>query len=387
MQKKSLNKNLHKANKAKKDEFYTQLVDIEKELKNYKEQFKDKIVYCNCDDPFESNFFKYFASNFNALGLKKLITTSYVKSSIAGGQLPLFEVKGLKPLGKEPFKIEIKEVLDINKDGAINLDDIRYLLKHDKNTATPLRENGDFRSDECIELLKEADIVVTNPPFSLFREYVAQLVGYEKKFLIIGNTNAITYKEVFKLIKDDKLRTGYTNFNVGMFFEVPNNWEQFHHIDKNGKKIARVSTSCWFTNLEVEKHKQYIILYKKYNKTDYPNYENYNAIDISKVQEIPMDYENVIGVPITFIDKYNPDQFKIIALGIVGSIDFTNNRKMEILKEGKPIGKFTVNAKGTLYRKYNYECDTYPAFRDVETNDLYSSIYARILIKNKKPQK
>ena len=171
---------------------------------------------------------------------------------------------------------------------------------------------GDFRSKENIELLKQADIVVTNPPFSLFREYVAQLVEYNKKFLIIGNTNSITYKEIFKLIKDDKLRTGYTNFNVGMFFEVPDDWEKFHHKNENGKKIARVSTSCWFTNLDVEKHKQDIVLYKKYDPSYYPKYDNYEGIEVSKVQEIPMDYKGAMGVPITFIDKYNPDQFEII---------------------------------------------------------------------------
>lgn len=306
------NKYLHKASRAKNDEFYTQLVDIENELKHYKNQFRGKVVYCNCDDPFESNFFKYFAANFNALGLKKLITTSYVKSPIVGGQLPLFEVEGLKPSGKEPFKIEIKEVPDTNNDGAISLDDVEYLLKHDKNTATPLRGNGDFRSDECIKLLKQADVVVTNPPFSLFREYVAQLVDYEKKFLIIGNTNSLTYKEIFKLIKEDKFRTGYTNFNVGMFFVVPDDWEHFHHIDKAGKKIARVSTSCWFTNFEVEKHKQDITLYKKYNPEEYPKYDNYDAINVNKYTDIPYNYTGYIGVPITFIDKYNPEQFKIV---------------------------------------------------------------------------
>lgn len=312
MEKKSSNKNLRKASTAKKDEFYTQLVDIEKELKHYKEQFHGKVVYCNCDDPFESNFFKYFAANFKPLKLKKLITTSYIKSPIVGGQLPLFEVEGLKPSGKEPFKIEIKGVPDTNGDGAVNLEDVEYLLKHDKNTATPLHGNGDFRSDECIELLKEADIVVTNPPFSLFREYVAQLVEYDKKFVIIGNTNALTYKEIFKLIKDNKLRTGYTNFNVGMFFIVPDDWEHFHHIDEKGRKIARVSTSCWLTNMEVAKHKEYLILYKKYNPEEYPKYDNYDAINVDKVTDIPMDYNGAIGVPITFIDKYNPNQFGII---------------------------------------------------------------------------
>jgi hypothetical protein len=312
MANKSLNSNLHKANKAKKDEFYTQLIDIEKELKHYKEQFRGKVVYCNCDDPFESNFFKYFAANFNALGLKKLITTSYTKSPIAGGQLPLFKVKGLKPKGKEPFKIELNEVTDTDADGAVGLTDVKWLLKNDANIATSLKGNGDFRSEECIKLLKEADIVVTNPPFSLFREYVTQLAEYEKKFLIIGNTNALTYKEIFKLIKDDKLRTGYTNFNVGMFFVVPDDWEQFHHIDETGKKIARVSTSCWFTNMEVEKHKQDITLYKKYTPEEYPKYDNYDAINVDTYTDIPYDYKGVIGVPITFVDKYNPEQFEII---------------------------------------------------------------------------
>lgn len=310
MDKKSSNKNLHKANQAKKDEFYTQLVDIEKELKHYKEQFKNKVVYCNCDDPFESNFFKYFAANFNVLGLKKLIATSFVKSPIAGGQLSLFEVKGLK--GKQPFKIEISEVSDVDSDGAVGLTDIEWLLRNVAKISEPLKGNGDFRSDECIDLLKQADIVVTNPPFSLFREYITQLVEYNKEFLIIGNTNAMTYKEIFKLFKEDKIRTGYTNFNVGMFFVVPDDWEIFHHIDKDGKKIARVSTSCWFTNLEVEKHKEYITLYKKYNPKEYSKYDNYDAINVDKYTDIPYDYSGAIGVPITFLDKHNPKQFEII---------------------------------------------------------------------------
>jgi len=224
MSKKTLNISLHKAKNAKKDEFYTQLSDIEKELKHYKDQFRGKVVYCNCDDPFESNFFKYFAAKFNALRLKKLITTSYVKSPIVGGQLPLFEVEGLKPSGKETFKIEIKEVTDINRNGAINLEDVEYLLKHDKNTAIPLRGDGDFRSDECIKLLKKADIVITNPPFSLFRKYVAQLVKYDKKFLIIGNVNAITYKEIFKLIKENKIWIGASIHSGDREFGVPKDY-------------------------------------------------------------------------------------------------------------------------------------------------------------------
>ena len=311
----SFNEGLRNANKGKKDEFYTQLSDIEKELKYYKDQFKDKVVYCNADDPFESNFFKYFASNFNSLGLKKLIATSYAGSPFVGGQISLLDIEGLKTARKkEPMKIEINEVDDHNKDGAINLSDVEWLLKNDKNVATPLKENGDFRSNEAIETLKEADIVVTNPPFSLFREFVAQLEEYHKKFLIIGNTNAITYKEIFRLIKEGKFRTGYTNFNVGMFFLVPDDWEKYHHIDEEGNKIARVSTYCWWTNLEVNIHKEDIILYKRYkgNEDEYPKYDNYDGIEVSKVANIPVDYSGAMGVPITFLDKYNPDQFEIV---------------------------------------------------------------------------
>ncbi|MBU6430983.1 MAG: adenine-specific methyltransferase EcoRI family protein [Patescibacteria group bacterium] len=311
---KSLNKNLHKASKAKKDEFYTQIVDIEKELKHYKEQFRGKIVYCNCDDPFESNFFKYFAANFNALKLNKLITTSYVRSPIVGGQLPLFEVEGLKPSGKEPFKIEIKEVPDADGDGAVSIDDVKYLLKHDKNTATPLRGNGDFRSEECIELLKGADIVVTNPPFSLFREYVAQLVEYGKKFLILGNQNAIIYKEVFKFIKENKLWLGYDNGGT-KWFQVPNDYDiptESRIKIENGIKFFSMGSVVWFTNLETTKRHEKFTLYKKYTSQEYPKYDNYDAIEVSKVFEIPMDYEEVMGVPITFLDKYNPEQFEII---------------------------------------------------------------------------
>ncbi len=299
MEKKSSNSSLHRAAKVKNDEFYTQLADIERELKHYKNQFLGKVIYCNCDDPFESNFFKYFAANFNALGLKRLITTSYIKSPIAGGQLPLFEVEGLKPLGKEPFKIEINEVPDSDEDGAINLDDVKFLLRHNKNTATPLRGTGDFRSEECVELLKEADIVCTNPPFSLFREYVAQLVEYGKKFLIIGNDNARKYQDIFKLVQKNKLWPGYGRV------------KEFMQPDKTIKKFGNVG---WFTNLDVAKRDESLTLYKKYNSKEFLKYDNYDAIEVSKVSEIPMDYKGVMGVPITFLDKYNPNQFEILGM-------------------------------------------------------------------------
>ena len=311
---KATNSNLTKAAKAKNDEFYTLIADIEKELKHYKKEFFGKVVYCNCDDPFESNFFKYFAANFNSLGLKKLITTSYAKSPIVGEQMPLFEMEGLKKNAREPFKLEIKQVNDADGNGAINLDDVEYLLKHDKNIATPLNGAGDFRSQECIELLKEADLVVTNPPFSLFREYLAQLVQYGKKFIIIGNTNAVKYNNTFKLIKSNKLRTGYTNFNVGMHFVVPEHWDKYHFINEQGNKIVRVSTACWFTNLNVSKHKEPITLYKKYTSAEYPKYDNYPAININKYPDIPYDYRGEMGVPITFIDKYCPSQFEILGI-------------------------------------------------------------------------
>ncbi len=333
---KSLNKNLHSARTAKTDEFYTQLVDIEKELKHYKEQFRGKVVYCNCDDPFESNFFKYFAANFNALKLKKLITTSYVKSPIVGGQLLLFEMEGLKPSGKEPFKIEIKEVPDTNNDGAINIDDVEYLLKHDKNTATPLRGNGDFRSDECIKLLKQADIVVTNPPFSLFREYVAQLMDYKKKFLILGDQNAITYKETFSYIKDNKLWLGYDNggtkwFQVPMDYDIPT--ESRKKI-VNGVKYFSMGRILWFTNLDTIKRHENLVLYKKYTAEEFPKYDNYDVINVDKVSDIPMNYKGVMGVPITFVDKYNPKQFEI--LGVANSARWIGYKCLTLL-QGKKI--------------------------------------------------
>lgn len=308
---KSVNKRLHQAKSARKDEFYTQLNDIQLELKHYKSEFKDKIVLCNCDDPYESNFFKYFALNFNSLGLKKLIATCYAPSTIAGIQLDLFEEVKIEKSEKQAYKIEIEEITDENGDGSIDLSDVEYLLRNNKNVLTLLNGDGDFRSNECIELLKQSDIVVTNPPFSLFKEFISILNEYKKSFIIIGNTNALKYKECFQLFMDNQMRTGYTHFNTGMFFQVPDNYEKFHHID-NGKKIARVSTSCWFTNLPVRKHNEDIVLYKKYNSIEYPKYDNYDAINVNTYTEIPYDYDGIMGVPITFLDKYNPNQFEII---------------------------------------------------------------------------
>lgn len=308
------NTNLQKANKAKKDEFYTQLVDIEAELRHYKSHFKDKIVFCNCDDPYESNFFKYFASNFNHLGLKKLIATCYDASPVAGDELPLFnEANGA--VQKRAYKIEITEVTDINGDGAIDLADVELLIRNRKNTLTILNGNGDFRSDECVELLKQADIVVTNPPFSLFREYVAQLVQYDKKFLIIGNVNSITYKEIFPLIKENRMWLGASIHSGDREFGVPENYPlnaAGYRIDQNGKKFIRVKGVRWFTNLDYPQRHEELVLYKKYTPEEYPKYDNYDAINVDKTSDIPYDYVVDMGVPITFLDKYNPEQFEIV---------------------------------------------------------------------------
>lgn len=310
------NENLSAAKNAKKDEFYTQLVDIENELRHYKEHFKDKIVFCNCDDPYESNFVKYFAMNFNALGLKKLIATCYTTSPVMYTQLTFFgeeEVISVAYSGKKPYVIEISEVTDENGYGAVDLTDFELILK--KNKPKILKGDGDFRSAECIEYLKEADIVVTNPPFSLFREYVAQLMEYEKKFIIIGNQNAITYKEVFPLIKENRLWLG---FKCGdMAFTVPESYEARETrfwVDESGQKWRSFGNICWYTNLDHSKRHEDLILYKSYSEEEYPSYDNYNAIEVSKVSEIPCDYYGIMGVPITFLDKYNPEQFEIIGL-------------------------------------------------------------------------
>ena len=309
---------LMKAQKEKNDEFYTSLEDIEKELKYYREQFKDKIVFCNCDDPYESNFFKYFALNFNFLSLKKLICTCYAGSPIQAEQLSLLDVSGIKVKkedSKLPYKIEITEVDDENGDGAIDLSDVETLLKNNNNTLSLLKGDGDFRSQECIDILKEADIVVTNPPFSLFREYVAQLEKYNKKYLIIGNINSTAYKDFFKLIKENKVWMGASIHSGDREFRVPSYYPlnaSGTRIDEMGNKFIRVKGVRWWTNLDYKERHEKLILYRKYNPEDFPTYDNYDAINVDKTSEIPIDFDGVMGVPITFLDKYNPEQFEII---------------------------------------------------------------------------
>lgn len=292
-------KRLINARKAKNDEFYTQLTDIEKEVGHYKEYFKGKTVLCNCDDPKESNFFRYFALNFKYLGLKKLITTHFEAD-------------------KPSYALIVDR--DINDDGKIDLEDaVKIPLKQNYEQGDLFAQSdiksfsGDFRSPECIEFLKEADIICTNPPFSLFREYVAQLIEYDKKFLIIGNQNSITYKEIFKLIEKNKIWLGITMDSSNRWFSVPNHYEQYHKIE-DGIKYAFVAGVVWFTNLPNKKRTEKIILYKTYVPNEYPKYDNFDAIEVSKVKDIPIDYNGIMGVPISFLHKYNPKQFEIIGM-------------------------------------------------------------------------
>lgn len=337
-------KDLNKAKANKNDEFYTRLGDIELEMKHYKEFFKGKTILCNCDDPYESNFFKYFSMNFNYLELKKLIATCYGSSPIVYTQLSIFgeeEIISSIPGEKAAYKIEITEVEDLNEDGAIDLTDVEYLIKNKKNVMTKLKGNGDFRSDECLELLKECDIVVTNPPFSLFRPFISTLTEYEKDFIVIGNTNSLTYKELFPLIRADKARTGYTNFNQGMFFEIPDDYETYHRIE-NGKKIARVASSCWITTLPVHKHKEFVTLYKKYSPDNYIKYDNYDAIDVGTYTDIPCNYEGIMGVPITFIDKLNPEQFELLG---VGAGNFAKELGIKKNYRGRTDLAYTIDGK------------------------------------------
>lgn len=331
------NKNLHRANREKNDEFYTQLVDIENELRHYTQHFKDKIIFCNCDDPKESNFFRYFALNFEHLSIKKLIATHF-------------------DANKPTYKLEIDRELDLNTDGKIDFQDIQQI---------PLQQNGDFRSPECIEILKQSDIVVTNPPFSLFREYVAQLMEYEKKFIIVGNQNAITYKEIFSLIKNNQIWLGLKSGD--MAFKVPDYYQPKatrYWQDEAGQKWRSLGNICWFTNLDHAKRHEELLLYKTYTPDEYPTYDNYHAIEVSKVKDIPMDYDGAMGVPITFLDKYNPEQFEI--LGITDRQDSYGMRSKK------------------------YTADEVPNFNDlnarsvIKQNGVYKAVYARILIKHKK---
>ena len=304
------NNNLHTAKKARNDEFYTQLTDIEKEMRYYKDFFKGKVVYCNCDDARESNFFKYFSLNFEFLGLKKLITTGY------------------KADGKG-----VVLVYEGDKNGNRRVDNEEIIVNE-------LNGDGDFRSEECIEYLKECDVVVTNPPFSLFRQYVKQLMDYGKKFIVIGNQNAITYKEIFPYIKNNQLWLGMSMNGSNRWFVAPDSYEvkenaAGYKLDEKGRKMFFVNGVTWFTNIENKRRNEKLDLYKKYSFEDYPKYDNYDAIEVSRVDEIPMDYDGVMGVPITFLYKYNPTQFEII--GIANSARYIGNFPCLTIINGKRI--------------------------------------------------
>lgn len=370
------NKSLSNAKQAKQDEFYTQYVDIQKEVEAYLEfdpdTFRGKVVYCNCDDPFESNFFKYFVANFNKLGLKKLISTSYDGSPIAGAQLTFGEYTEGNGKRQKPkaIAIEIEQVTDVNGDGATDIEDVKLFLERNPHSRKSLTEGGDFRSAECVELLKQADIVVTNPPFSLFREYVGQLMEFKKSFLIIGPKNAVTYKEIFPLIKDTKLWLGAGFANGNAYFKIPDGGsrEFADGVYDSNTGLVKFRNVGWFTNMDHGRRHQELPLmtvqdnlrFSKHKelrgKAAYDRYDNYDAIEVPFTDAIPSDYYDVMGVPISFLDKHNPDQFEVV--GTTESNDpsnpfrtraYTSKECHEAYRRlfGKP-GVYDLNASGVV---------------------------------------
>lgn len=362
------NTSLNRAKDAKQDEFYTQLSDIENELRHYRKHFKGKTVLCNCDDPFESNFFKYFALNFNKLELKKLIATCYSGSPIAGEHLALSEAAGRAEGSGKPYKAVVTTVYDSNGDGAVDMLDVADLLRNGENELSELAGDGDFRSEECLGLLDEADIVVTNPPFSQFREYVATLIEHKKKFLIIGTQNALKYKEIFPLIQQNKMWTGSTSGD--MAFAVPNDYEPRetrYWQDGNGQKWRSMGNICWYTNLDLKKRHEELVLVRRYKPSEYLKYVNYDAIEVSKVVDIPCDYAGNMGVPITFMTQYNPDQFEIVGMNWTVLAD-------AVLSDD-------IRQHHNVARRLNF----YLPIPDGRGNS-YSRMYDRIVIRNLHPE-
>ena len=382
------NKNLHDAKAAKKDEFYTRIEDISNELRHYRDFFRGKSVLCNCDDPYESNFFKYFALNFNSWGLRRLTATCYDGSPVAGSELRLpFDVETAQAKKRTAHKIVITEVPDINGDGAVDLADVDLLIRNRANVLTRLSGNGDFRSPECVAMLREADVVVTNPPFSLFREYLAQLIEYDKKFLIIGSQNNVTYKDVFLLLMQNKVWLGYNSGE--MAFRVPQNYEARdtrYWQDETGQKWRSMGNISWYTNIDHKKRHEELDLFKKFNEEEYQSFDNYNAININKVADIPYDYDGIMGVPITFMDKYNPDQFEILGLTQIGCHDLVpdTRRYDDYVEVRRSDGKVT----GASGRKTNEnavltgEGNKKTFYRNAEGRTVHSE-YKRILIRKK----
>ena len=374
------NRDLSKAKNAKKDEFYTQLTDIEKELRYYKPHFQGKTVLCNCDDPFESNFFKYFVLNFNRLGLKKLIATCYTGSPIANQQLSIFDVLGESEENQNtPYKAVVTSVYDKTGDGGIDMLDVAELFKSGENELTELKGDGDFRSPECIDLLKEVDIVVTNPPFSLFKEYVAVLMEHNKSFVIIGNLNAVTYKEIFPLLKDNKVWIGPSIHSGDRKFYVPDDYPLNASgcgIDDDGKRFIRVKGVRWYTNLDIKQRHEDLILVKKYKPELYPFYETFNAIDVGSISDIPCDYSGIMGVPKNFIDVYNPDQFEIIGYeredeNIQVGIKRMPEEFLDTYRKQGGTGHYTKGMKMLCY---------------YDTDGKAKIPFSRILVRNKHPE-
>ncbi|MEX2622297.1 MAG: adenine-specific methyltransferase EcoRI family protein [Acidimicrobiia bacterium] len=354
------NRKLSSAKAAKKDEFYTQLPDIERELKHYRDHFRDKVVYCNCDDPRVSNFFKYFSYNFEQLGLKKLITTCYRSQ-----HRDLFSQND----SERAISLEYTGIKD--PDGRVpDPEDIGVRL---------LESDGDFRNAESIELLEQADIVVTNPPFSLFREYVSHLIKYDKQFLIIGHQNAIKYKETFPLIKADRLWLGY-GFPGGAT-HFASEYEDTATATDRREGMIRISGVHWFTNLEHNKRHEDLILYKSYNPEEYPTYDNFHAIEVAKTKDIPADYDGVMGVPITFMDKYNPDQFEIVGItqSWAGAASKTYPRQVQVSANGKRQEVTKLNDGPALKMDSPPGNTTYYMVGD----DYFTQLYARILIRRR----
>ncbi len=351
------NSNLNAAAKARKDEFYTQLTDIEKELRHYRKHFQGRTVLCNCDDPFESNFFKYFVLNFNRLGLKKLIATCYAGSPIANRQLSLSDVTGEEEQKNRPYRAVVTRVYDKSGDGGVDMLDVAALFRSGENELTELEGDGDFRSPECLALLDEADIVVTNPPFSLIREYVALLVGHGKKFVIIGPKNAIHYKEIFPLIQSNKLWIGARPMGGSLWFTTPDGFKKKTDKYVNGVKLTEVPC-CWYTNLDIKKRHEEMILVKRYAPETYPKYDNYEAIEVASTSDIPCDYAGMMGVPDTFLDQYNPEQFEIIG---IGSGDLAKEIGVQRNYRGRTDIAYTING-------------------------VHKCPYSRIIIRNKHPE-
>ena len=384
---------LTSAKNAKKDEFYTQLSDIEKELRYYRKHFEGKVVFCNCDDPFESNFFKYFVLNFNRLKLKKLVCTCYVTSPMMGQQLSLFDVVGGEEENRnKPYKAVVTKVYDATGDGAIDMFDVAELFKSGENELTELKGDGDFRSDECVELLKESDIVVTNPPFSLFREYIAQLMHYKKKFLVIGNINCITYKEIFPLLMNNEVWLGNGMGRWISGFIVPDSYELYGteaEINEKGQRIVATNNCLWLTNLDIKKRHEELILVRRYTPEEYPKYDNYDAIEVGKTNNIPCDYAGVMGVPITFLDKYSPDQFEIIGMGCGwnGNSPLVLRKYPQKQKQIDKKGKVSIVGKlndGTPLIKVD-KSEVKGTYYEVDGN-YYIRTYGRVLIRNKHPE-